>query len=119
MDPLVYQYIGSLVLVLAEGNSLKTRTAMPCKSCGSVNQTHLEFAVDHVGADFDPLAGGLVAQFHVIHAPIDAGLIDGLDKPIVWVFLELVVCVDCGTAEFVVPEAELRVLAKGDAAAAQ
>jgi hypothetical protein len=41
-----------------------------------------------------------------------------IDKPVVWVFPELVVCLDCGIAEFAVPEAELRVLAKGDAAAA-
>jgi hypothetical protein len=41
-----------------------------------------------------------------------------IDKPIVWVFPELVVCLDCGNAEFAVPEAELRQLAKGDAAAA-
>jgi hypothetical protein len=41
-----------------------------------------------------------------------------IDKPVVWVFSEIVVCLDCGTAEFIVPEAELRSLAKGDAAAA-
>jgi len=41
-----------------------------------------------------------------------------IDKPVVWVFTELVVCLDCGTTEFAVPEAELRILAKGDAAAA-
>jgi len=41
-----------------------------------------------------------------------------IDKPVVCVFPELVVCLDCGTAEFAVPEAELRVLAKDDAAAA-
>ena len=42
----------------------------------------------------------------------------GLDKPVVWVFPELIICLDCGTAEFVVPEAELGELARGDAAAA-
>jgi hypothetical protein len=41
-----------------------------------------------------------------------------IDKPVVWLFPEVVVCLDCGTAEFAVPEAELRQLAKGDAAAA-
>jgi len=41
-----------------------------------------------------------------------------IDKPVVWVFTELVVCLDCGTTEFAVPEAELRILAKDDAAAA-
>jgi hypothetical protein len=41
-----------------------------------------------------------------------------IDKPVVWVFPELVVCLDCGNAEFGVPEAELRQLAEGDAAAA-
>jgi hypothetical protein len=41
-----------------------------------------------------------------------------LAKPIVWVYPELLVCLNCGIAEFAVPEAELRVLAKGDATAA-
>ena len=68
---------------------------MPCKSCGSVN--HSEFSAE---------TG--------IHVP---GL-KNIDKPVVWVFAELVVCLDCGTAEFAVPEAELRLLAKGDADAA-
>jgi len=36
----------------------------------------------------------------------------------VWVFPELVVCLDCGAAEFAVREAELQLLAKGDSAAA-
>ena len=39
-----------------------------------------------------------------------------IDKPVVWVFPEVVVCLDCGTAEFAVAEAELRELAKIDAA---
>jgi len=41
-----------------------------------------------------------------IHFP---GL-DGLNKPIVWVFPELRVCPDCGTAQFNIPESELTVL---------
>ena len=68
---------------------------MPCKSCLSVNQKKF---------------GGEMG----IHFP---GL-KNFDKPIVWVFPELVVCLDCGTAEFAVPEVELRELVKGDAAAA-
>jgi len=42
----------------------------------------------------------------------------GLNKPTVWVFPEIFVCLDCGKARFVVPEAELRLLTKGDAATA-
>jgi hypothetical protein len=38
-----------------------------------------------------------------------------IDKPVVWVFPEVVVCLDCSTAEFAVPEEELRQLAKGEA----
>jgi hypothetical protein len=65
---------------------------MPCKSCGSVKQTRFRAKM-------------------AIHFP---GL-KNIDKPVVWVFPEVVVCLDCGTAEFAVPEAELRQLAKGDA----
>jgi hypothetical protein len=68
---------------------------MPCKSCGSVNQKKLSAEMG-------------------IHSP---GL-KNIDKPVVWVFSELTVCLDCGTAEFIVPKAEVRQLAKGDAAAA-
>jgi hypothetical protein len=39
-----------------------------------------------------------------------------IDKPVMWVFPEVVVCLDCGTAEFTLPEAELRQIAKGDTA---
>ena len=68
---------------------------MACKWCGSLNQSKLTAEVG-------------------IHVP---GL-KNIYKPIVWVFPKLVVCLNCGTAEFAVPEAELRQLAKGDAAAA-
>ena len=43
-----------------------------------------------------------------IHFP---GL-EGLDKPIVWVFPKLVVCLHCGFTEFTVPERELQVLSQ-------
>jgi len=68
---------------------------MPCKSCGSVSQKKF------------------IAEM-AIHFP---GL-ENINKPVVWVFPELVVCLDCGSAEFAVPEAELRQLAKRDNAAA-
>jgi hypothetical protein len=38
-----------------------------------------------------------------------------IERSVVWVFSELIVCLDCGTAQFVVPEAELRLLAKSAA----
>jgi len=36
--------------------------------------------------------------------------IEGLNKPIVWVFPRISVCLDCGITQFVVPEKELEVL---------
>jgi hypothetical protein len=66
-----------------------SRVGMPCKSCGSVNQSKF---IGEIGIHFPGLKN--------------------IDKPVVWVFPELVVCLDCGTAEFDVPEAELRQLAK-------
>jgi hypothetical protein len=68
---------------------------MSCKSCGSVNQK--KFSAE------------MAIRFPERK---DIG------KPVVWAFPEVVVCLDCGTAEFAVPEAELRQLSKGDAAAA-
>jgi hypothetical protein len=62
---------------------------MPCKSCGSVNQSKL---TGEIGVRFPRLKN--------------------IDKPVVWVFPYLVGCLDCGTAEFDVPESELRQLAK-------
>jgi hypothetical protein len=67
---------------------------MRCTSCGSENPVKFE---------------GEIA----IHFP---GL-KNIDKPIIWVRPELVVCLDCGVAQFTVPEAELQVLAKLNAPA--
>jgi hypothetical protein len=64
--------------------------AMACNKCASEN--HSEF-------------NGEVA----IHFPG----IKGLQKPIVWTFPKLCVCLDCGHAEFGIPERELRVLVTG------
>jgi hypothetical protein len=68
---------------------------MPCKACGSVNQSKF---IAEMGMRLPGLKN--------------------IDKPVVWVFPEVVVCLDCGTAEFTLPEAELRQLAKSDAASA-
>ena len=65
---------------------------MSCKSCQSEHQ--------------DTLNGEIA-----IHFP---GL-KGLNKPIVWVFPKLLVCMNCGFTEFTVPERELSVLVKGTA----
>jgi hypothetical protein len=78
-------------------SNLGAMSAIPsdiaCKSCGSKNQSNF---TSEIG----------------IHFP---GL-EGISKPVVWVFPKLVVCLECGTAEFVVPEAQ-RPQLKGDTAA--
>jgi hypothetical protein len=66
---------------------------LSCKSCQSENQRNLN---------------GEIA----LHFP---GL-KGLDKPVVWVFPKLLVCLDCGFTEFAVPGKELSVLAQASAA---
>jgi len=63
---------------------------MGCKACTSDNQSSFNSEI-------------------VIHFP---GL-KGLEKPIVWVFPKLAVCLRCGSTEFIVPERELRVLVQG------
>jgi hypothetical protein len=63
---------------------------MLCKSCQSQNEREFN---------------GEIA----IHFP---GL-KGLNKPIVWVFPKLAVCLDCGFTEFTVPESDTRVLREG------
>ena len=76
--------------------SLALRLAgMPCNSCGSVNQRKYTAEM-------------------AIHFP---GL-KNIDMPVVWVFPEVMVCSNCGTAEFAVSEAELHILFKDNTAAA-
>jgi hypothetical protein len=65
---------------------------MSCNSCKSENQSNFN---------------GEIA----IHIP---GL-KGLDKPIMWVFPKLAVCLDCGLTEFVIRDTELRVLREENA----
>ena len=60
---------------------------MTCKGCGSDRQSGFN--------------GEIAIHFR--------GL-EGLDKPIVWVFPKVVVCLLCGFTEFTVPERELQVL---------
>jgi len=66
-----------------------------CRSCQSANQ-------------------GTFSGEIAIHFP---GL-EGLNKPIVWVFPKLLVCLNCGFTEFAVPEADLRILVESDTTAA-
>jgi hypothetical protein len=68
---------------------------MSCQWCGSNNQSRFAAEV-------------------AIHFP---GL-ESLNKPIVWVFPQLFLCLNCGKAEFVIPDNELRMLAKDQAASA-
>jgi hypothetical protein len=44
-----------------------------------------------------------------IHFPGRAGI----NKPIVWTFPKLIVCLDCGHTDFTVPDRELTVLVTG------
>jgi hypothetical protein len=74
---------------------MSAQSSSLCRSCQSANRSTFN---------------GEIA----IHFP---GL-EGLDRPIVWVFPKLLVCLNCGFTEFAVPEAELRRLVESDAAAA-
>jgi len=42
-----------------------------------------------------------------LHFP---GGLESLDKPLVWVFPQVAVCLDCGTAQFIIPDAELKLI---------
>ena len=45
------------------------------------------------------------------------GGLESLNKPVVWAFPKVVVCLDCGSAQFAVPETELKLIQEnlGDA----
>jgi len=60
---------------------------MACKSCHSENQRNF---ISEIAIHFPGLAG--------------------LSKPIVLVFPTIVVCLECGFAQFAIPNAELRVV---------
>jgi hypothetical protein len=64
--------------------------AMSCKSCSSNSQAQF-------GSEI------------MIHF---SGLVN-LNKPAVMVFPKIAVCLECGFAEFTIPETELRLLGKG------
>lgn len=40
-----------------------------------------------------------------------------IEKPTIFVFPEILVCLNCGMAQFAVPQAQLRLLIEGNAAA--
>ena len=41
--------------------------------------------------------------------------VENVDKPVVWVFPKVLVCMDCGFTELTIAENELRQLGKGPA----
>jgi hypothetical protein len=68
---------------------------MPCHSCGSIIQRKFNGET-------------------CVHLP---GL-RNIDKPAVFAFTELFVCLDCGATEFTMPKTELHLLVEGDLATA-
>jgi len=59
-----------------------------CKSCGSSRP------IEFLGEICLHFPGGL----------------EQLDKPPVWIFPQVFVCLDCGTAQFTLPETELKLI---------
>jgi hypothetical protein len=68
---------------------------MSCKSCQSHNN-----------------------RFFSAEIAIHFSGLKNLDVPVMWVFPKLNVCLDCGFAEFEIPESELHVLAEHDSKSA-
>jgi len=65
---------------------------MPCLLCGS--NTEAEFTAEMV-----------------VHFSFSGS--KNLNKPGVWVFPKVLVCLDCGISQFTIPESELALLATG------
>jgi hypothetical protein len=98
-------FLGVLVQVLGRGCTLRHSSQsarslglfmgwnMACKSCASESQRHFP-------AEINIHLGGLT----------------NLSQPGVWVFPRLLVCTDCGFAEFTIPEKETARLSKRDEA---
>lgn len=76
----------------AQNLQRRSEAFMACKKCGSVRQKALNAEMN-------------------LHFPG----IEGLDKPTVWVFPEVVVCLNCGFAEFSIQKPELRRIEEGSA----
>jgi len=72
--------------VPARFNPVTIEEARPCRSCASSRQMEFRGEI-------------------CLHFP---GGLESLNKPLVWVFPKVVVCLDCGAAQFTVPDAELK-----------
>ena len=70
---------------------MRKERPMTCKWCGSEKQSRF------------------IAEV-AIHFPG----IEGLNRPIVWVFPELFLCLNCGKADFTVPDNDLQTFRKAD-----
>jgi hypothetical protein len=70
------------------GRGTEVDESRPCPSCTSGRQIEFQGEI-------------------CLHFP---GGLESLDKPLVWVFPRVVVCLDCGLAQFAVPEAELKLI---------
>jgi len=65
-----------------------------------------------VAGNFNELRPGVqpsdgISREICLHFP---GGLESLDKPLLWMFPKVVVCLDCGVAQFAVPEAELKLI---------
>jgi hypothetical protein len=73
---------------LAVFTSVRMEALMSCQICGSGNEAELTAEM-------------------LVHFPA----LKSLDKPAVWLFPKLMVCLDCGCSRFTVPERELASIA--------